>query len=117
MSKSLAHHLSQITTRWSMWRTAHDGPAEAVQGAQAQLLERYGGAIRRYLQSVVRDAEAVEELFQEFALRLLRGALGGANSERGRLRDFVKGVLFHLIADYQQRRQRFHKRQPDLRSH
>src|SRR5437868_14797454 len=105
-NKSLTSHLSQITTLWSVWRVAHNGPAGAVQAAQARLLERYGGAIRRYLQSAVRDPEAVEELFQEFALRLLRGSLGGADPERGRFRDFVKGVLFHLIADHHKRRQR-----------
>src|SRR5437868_9367263 len=112
-NKSLTSHLSQITTLWSVWRVAHNGPAGAVQAAQARLLERYGGAIRRYLQSAVRDPEAVEELFQEFALRLLRGSLGGANPERGRFRDFVKGVLFHLIADYHKRRGRLPRNLPE----
>ncbi|HEV3079329.1 MAG TPA: sigma-70 family RNA polymerase sigma factor [Gemmataceae bacterium] len=112
-SKSLTSHLSQITTLWSVWRVAHGGPAGAVQAAQARLLERYGGAIRRYLQSAVRDPEAVEELFQEFALRLLRGSLGGADPQRGRFRDFVKGVLFHLIADHHKRRQRLPRNLPD----
>ena len=104
--QSLTQHLSQITTLWTVWQQAHGGPAGAVQAAQARLIERYGGAIRRYLQSAVRDPEAVEELFQEFALRLLRGSLAGADPQRGRFRDFVKGVLFHLIADHYKRRMR-----------
>src|SRR5438128_5533184 len=111
--QSLALHLSQIPTLWSVWQTAQAGPAAEVQAAQARLLERYGGAIRRYLQGAVRDPEAVEELFQESALRLLRGALGGANQQRGRFREFVKGVLFHLIADHHKRRQRLPRNLPE----
>ncbi len=99
-------HLSQISTLWSVWRRAHGGPADGVREAQCRLLDRYGGAIRRYLQGAVRDPEAAEELFQEFALRLLRGSLQGADPDRGRFRDFVKGVIFHLIADHRKRRLR-----------
>ncbi|HEV3115876.1 MAG TPA: sigma-70 family RNA polymerase sigma factor [Gemmataceae bacterium] len=104
--ESVTQHLSQIETLWTVWRKAHHGAPGEVQSAQARLVERYGGAIRRYLLGAVRDPEAVEELFQEFALRLLRGSLDGADPERGRFRDFVKGVLFHLIADHHKRRQR-----------
>jgi RNA polymerase sigma-70 factor (ECF subfamily) len=43
-------------------------------------------------------------LFQEFALRFLRGDFRNANPERGRFRDFVKTALYHLIVDYQNRR-------------
>jgi RNA polymerase sigma-70 factor (ECF subfamily) len=65
--------------------------------------ERYAQAVHRYLVGALRDAGAAEELTQEFALRFLRGDLRGADRQRGRFRDFVKGVLFHLIADHYRR--------------
>jgi RNA polymerase sigma-70 factor (ECF subfamily) len=49
----------------------------------------------------------VDEVFQEFALQLVHGDLRGANSERGRFRNFVKGTLFHLVADYRKQRRRW----------
>jgi RNA polymerase sigma-70 factor (ECF subfamily) len=104
--ESRDQRLSQITTLWSVWWQAHQGPAETVQAAQQRLLDRYGGAIRRYLGGALRDPEAAEELFQEFAVRLLHGDFRGADPGRGRLRDFMKGVLFHLIANHHQRRAR-----------
>jgi RNA polymerase sigma-70 factor (ECF subfamily) len=101
-----ADRLSRIATLWSLVDQAHHGSAEAAQSAQAQLLQRYGGAVRRYLQAAVRDADTVEDLFQEFACTLLKGDLQRADPERGRFRDFVKGVLFHMIADHYKRQQR-----------
>jgi RNA polymerase sigma-70 factor (ECF subfamily) len=98
--------LSHISTLWTLVLRAHREPAEEVQAAQRALLERYGGAVRRYLMGALRDPDAAEDQFQEFACRLLRGDLRGADSSRGRFRDFVKGVLFHLIADYHQQQRR-----------
>ena len=46
-----------------------------------------------------------EELTQEFALRFLDGKYHGADRECGRFRNFVKGVLAHLIADHYRRQQ------------
>jgi RNA polymerase sigma-70 factor (ECF subfamily) len=98
--------LSVIPTLWSLVYLAHHGPADAAKGARQQLLERYGGAVRSYLRKVVRDPYAIDEVFQEFALALVQGDLRGANPERGRFRNYVKGTLFHLVADYcKQRRQ------------
>jgi RNA polymerase sigma-70 factor (ECF subfamily) len=100
--------LSRIQTLWTLVRQAHDGPADAVRAAQEQLLRRYGGAVQRYLRGILRDADAADDLFQEFACRLIKGELHGADPQRGRFRQFVKGVLFHLVADHHQRQ----KRQP-----
>jgi RNA polymerase sigma-70 factor (ECF subfamily) len=99
--------LSLIRTQWSLVYLAHHGPDEAKESARQQLLDRYGEAVRRYLRRLLQDAEAVDDLCQEFALRLLNGALRGANPEHGRFRNFVKGTLFHLIADYRKQRQRW----------
>ncbi len=96
--------LHGISTLWTVVRQARDGPREAVAPAQEALLLRYGRAVHRYLLGALRDAEAAEDLSQEFALRFLRGDFRGADPQRGRFRDFVKGVLSHLIADYHRRR-------------
>ncbi len=98
-------HLSQITTLWTMVDQAHGEDVAAVTAARQRLLERYGGAVKKYLLGALRDAEAAEELTQEFALRFLSGKYQGADRERGRFRNFVKGVLGHLIADHFRRRQ------------
>jgi DNA-directed RNA polymerase specialized sigma24 family protein len=101
----LNQRLSLIPTLWSLVQQAHHGPAEAARSARQQLLERYGGAIRRYLRQVLRDPDRGDEVFQEFALHLLHGNLRGADPKRGRFRSFVKGTLFHLVAA-DRRRQR-----------
>jgi RNA polymerase sigma-70 factor (ECF subfamily) len=98
--------LSRISTLWSLVSQAHHGPSDEVRTAQQKLLERYGGAIRRYLLGALRDADAAADLFQEFAYRFLHGDFSRVDPERGRFRDYVKGVLFHLVADYHKKRQR-----------
>jgi RNA polymerase sigma-70 factor (ECF subfamily) len=98
--------LSRIQTYWTVVGEAHGGPTETARAAQQQLWERYGKAIQRYLRGAHGDEEAAEELTQEFALRFLKGDFRGANPGRGRFRDFVKGILFHLIADYHRRQKR-----------
>jgi RNA polymerase sigma-70 factor (ECF subfamily) len=95
--------LSQITTLWSVVCRAHEGSAQTVAAAQEQLVQRYGKAVYRYLLGAVRDPDTADELYQEFALRFLRGQLQGADPQRGRFRNFVRGVLFHLIADHHRR--------------
>jgi RNA polymerase sigma-70 factor (ECF subfamily) len=95
--------LKNITTLWTVVCRAHDGLPEEAAAAQRDLLDRYGLAVYRYLLGALRDPHAAEELAQEFALRFLRGDLRRADPERGRFRDFVKGVLAHLIADFYRR--------------
>jgi RNA polymerase sigma-70 factor (ECF subfamily) len=112
--KSLDQHLSQITTAWTVFGQAHaglsgeGGPARdpAQVQAQARLLQRYGAAVYRYLLGSLRDADAADELFQEFALRFIRGDFHRADQAKGRFRDFLKTSLFRLIVDAQRVRQR-----------
>ena len=104
--------LNQIATLWSVVRRAHTDPGESGQTARQVLLERYDGPIRRYLLGALRNADDADELAQEFAVRFLHGDLRGADPERGRFRDFVKGVLFHMVADHHSKR----KREPGLLS-
>jgi Sigma-70 region 2 len=96
--------LSRISTLWSLVAQAHQGPPEAVTRAQCVLMERYAGAVQRYLLGALRDRDAADELFQEFCLRFLRGDFRRADPQRGRFRDFVKTALFHLIVDHQRTR-------------
>jgi RNA polymerase sigma-70 factor (ECF subfamily) len=97
--------LSRINTLWTAVLQANLNGTSAAE-AQNTLLERYGGAVRRYLLGATRDSEAAAELFQEFAVLFLRGGLRGADPGRGRFRDYVKGVLFHLSADHHKKARR-----------
>jgi RNA polymerase sigma factor (sigma-70 family) len=72
--------------------------------AQEKLLERYCGAIYRYLVSVLRDPHAADELAQEFALNFVKGNFKGVDPERGRFRDYVKTALFNLMRKHQRKR-------------
>lgn len=103
---NLENRLSQITTLWTLIRQAHEDPGEEVRQAQGRLLERYSTAIHRYLIGALRDAEAAEEVFQDFACRFLQGKLRGADPGRGRFRYFLKGVLSHMVADQIKRQRR-----------
>jgi RNA polymerase sigma factor (sigma-70 family) len=99
--------LSSITTLWSVVIRAHQDaphPVDEASAARRQLLERYIGAVYRYLLGALRDPDAADEVFQEFALRFVRGDFKRADPERGRFRDFVKTSLIHLVINYQQRK-------------
>jgi RNA polymerase sigma-70 factor (ECF subfamily) len=109
-------HISQIETLWTMIRVAHgaDGQTEdqqrakelARQAAQKAILQRYRPAVYRYLLACLGDADAADELCQEFSLRFVRGDFRNANPEKGRFRDLLKSALYHLIVDHHKRRQR-----------
>jgi RNA polymerase sigma-70 factor (ECF subfamily) len=96
--------LNRISTLWTVVCRAHEGTAGSAAAAQQVLLQRYSGAVYRYLLGALRDRDAAEDLAQEFALRFLQGKFRGVDPEHGRFRDFVKGVLCHLVADYHRRR-------------
>jgi len=98
-----AERLSRITTLWTLVNQAHGNAPTSEGNAQRRLMEHYGGAVHRYLLGTLRHPDAADELFQEFALRFIRGDFKNANPERGRFRDYVKTALFHLIADYRRR--------------
>lgn len=104
--------LSRFDTCWTVLGRGRGDSEEAIL-AKRQLLERYIAAVRRYLLGAMRDAEAADELTQEFAVRFMKGDLHRADPTRGRFRDFVKGVLFHLIADHYRRLKRTPTALPD----
>ena len=106
MAEEETGHLSRISTLWTLVAHAKDGPMGAVAAAQQALLQRYNRAVHRYFLGALGNREAADDLAQEFALRFLRGDCRGADPERGRFRDFLKGVLSHLVADFCRRRGR-----------
>jgi DNA-directed RNA polymerase specialized sigma24 family protein len=112
-TEDLNQRLSLIPTLWSLVHQAHQGADDAAQNARQQLIERYGGAAHRYLRKVLGNPDAADEVAQEFALQIVHGKLGGADPERGRFRNFVKGTLFHLIADYRKQQRKWPGPLPD----
>jgi RNA polymerase sigma-70 factor (ECF subfamily) len=98
--------LSLITTMWNLVAQAHLGSGDEAAAARRQLMERYHGAAYRYLLGALRDPDAADELFQEFALRMARGDFHRADPQRGRFRQFLKVVLINLVREYRKRRQR-----------
>ena len=95
--------LSRISTQWTVLRQAHGDESDAAAKARQELIQRYGGAVYRYLLAAVRDPHAADDLSQEFALRFLRGRFRHADPGRGRFRDYVKTALFHLVGDHRRR--------------
>jgi RNA polymerase sigma-70 factor (ECF subfamily) len=104
-------HLSRIQTAWSLVRRAHGDHTNIVE-AQQTLLDRYGGAVRRYALAALRDEDAADEVFQEFAFKFVRGDFGNVDPERGRFRAFVKTVVYRLIVDYQRRQKKRRQESP-----
>jgi RNA polymerase sigma-70 factor (ECF subfamily) len=99
-------HISQIETIWPILRQAHDSNPDEAIAAQQVILVKYRPAMHRYLMACLSDADAADELCQEFSLRFVRGDFRNANPEKGRFRDLLKSALYHLIVDYHKRRQR-----------
>ena len=101
----LETRLSRISTRWSVVFQAHAGPVDTAQAALRLLMQRYSGAVYRYLLGAVHDPDAAADLAQEFALRFLRGDFRRADPQRGRFRDYLKTALMNLVTDYYRERQ------------
>jgi DNA-directed RNA polymerase specialized sigma24 family protein len=92
--------LSQIETLWSVVLDANAQSVEGRSHAQQQLLARYGAAVQRYLLGALRDANAAEDAYQEFAVKFLKGDFRNASPEKGRFRGFLKVVLSRIVADH-----------------
>jgi RNA polymerase sigma factor (sigma-70 family) len=107
-SDTPADRLTEIPTRWEEVRLAQTGTAEKAQDARDALCRRYAGAVRRYLLAALSDPPAAEDLTQEFAVAVLEGKIKRADPEHGRFRDYIKGILFHLVSQYRRRQ----KKQP-----
>jgi RNA polymerase sigma-70 factor (ECF subfamily) len=96
-------HLSRISTIWTMVYRAHRDNPPAIRVAQTQLMDRYSGAVYRYLARVLGNLDAADEVFQEFALQFVRGGFRHADPTRGRFRDYLKISLLRLVSNYRRR--------------
>lgn len=103
---STDERLSHLSTWWTLLQRANSAGPDTVYDAQTQLVQRYSGAVYRYLLGAVRAEEPAKELFQEFALRFVRGDYRRADPDRGRFRDYLKTALSHLITDHYRGRSR-----------
>ncbi|MGI9517327.1 MAG: sigma factor [Pirellulaceae bacterium] len=96
--------LSRLETLWSVVYRAHGDETIDAAAARHELMDRYGGAAKRYLRGALRSDSDAEEVFQEFSLRMIRGDFHRADEEKGRFRQFVKTALFRMIVDFQRAR-------------
>ncbi len=101
----MTERLNDISTLWSVLQAAHGGEENRAQAAREIIVDRYGKAIRRYLLAAV-SAEEADDLFQEFALTLIQGKLHSADRSKGRFRDYIKVILFNLVAQHRRRQGR-----------
>jgi hypothetical protein len=76
-SDHLHERLNRISTMWTILRQAHDGSAQAAAAAQELLLQRYRGAVYRYLLRVLGDAHAASPQFGEDLITRDDGLLAG----------------------------------------
>ncbi len=98
--------ISRIETLWSVVRNAHDDDQSISSSAQEKLLEIYGGAIKRYLITALGDEAAAHDLFQEFALKLVKGDFHRTTPNKGQFRFFVKTVVKNLIMSHFRKQKR-----------
>jgi len=103
VSDSQHDHLSRISTLWTQLFRAHGGCAEEARAAQEAIIERYSSTVYRYLRKVLGDADAADEVFQQFALGLVRGDFRHADPSKGRFRDYLKLSLLRLVSKYRRR--------------
>src|SRR3954447_24171850 len=92
-------HLTDLATSWTTIRNAHT-PGPVGQAAMHELIGRYHDAVERYLRLKLRDVNLADEVFQEFWTKLLTHKLAGADSNKGRFRDYLRTVLHRLIIDH-----------------
>jgi RNA polymerase sigma-70 factor (ECF subfamily) len=104
--------LSWISTTWPkvlQGRGQEDGAAKA----RAELLVRYHEAVYHYFLQQLRDPHVAQELYSNFALRLIETdqIIKRADPKLGRFRNYLKTILHHMVIDYYRSRGR-KKEQP-----
>ncbi len=88
--------LSQISTMWTQLVRAHGAESDEDRKLLSGLIERYQKPAYKYLTAATGDADIAADLFQEFAVRFLRGDFRRATPERGRFRDYLRTTLINL---------------------
>jgi RNA polymerase sigma-70 factor (ECF subfamily) len=104
--KSIHDRLSLISTQWTLLQQAHAEEGDADTAALTALLQRYQNAVYRYLLGATRSPDVADELFQDFAVKLVRGDYRRAEEARGRFRDFLRTSLINLVNNHRRREAR-----------
>ncbi len=86
-------------TRWSVIRRARsDGPREAIEGAWADLVQRYEEPIRRSVLRLARSHPRKEEIADGcFGYIFERGVLARFDPSAGRFRCYLQGVIRRYV--------------------
>jgi RNA polymerase sigma factor (sigma-70 family) len=81
------------------------GESDVAQQARHELLVRYHEVVYHYFLKQLRNPHAAQELYSNFALRLLESdaLLKGVDPQRGRFRAYLKTALHHMVIDYYRR--------------
>lgn len=88
------------TTRWSLVLAARDRQTPAAEAALAELCAAYWYPLYAFIRRSGHDANAAEDLTQEFFARLLEKSwLGQADQARGRFRSFLVTACRHFLAN------------------
>jgi RNA polymerase sigma-70 factor (ECF subfamily) len=95
---------SWIQTAWSKILGGR-GAGDAARLARDELLVRYHEIVYQYFMVRMRDPHAAQELYSNFALRLLESdsLIKRADPERGRFRHYLRRALHNMMVDYYRR--------------
>jgi RNA polymerase sigma-70 factor (ECF subfamily) len=102
MDRRRSHHVSPRfeTTHWSMVVAASGGPTPRSREALSRLCEMYWYPLYAYVRRRGYDADAAQDLTQEFFTRVIeKDYLSDATPERGRFRAFLLASLRHFLAN------------------
>lgn len=96
--------LTWIPTTWSKILEGR-GAGDQASRARNDLLVRYHEAVFHYFRLKIKDVHAAQELYGNFALRLIESdqLIRNADPARGRFRDYLKTALHHMVVDHYRR--------------
>lgn len=97
--------LDSISTQW----TALQDPA--------QFAERYGLAVRKYLERLLRNCDDAEDITQEFLVQVVQQGFAGAKRERGKFRHYLKVAVRRAALDFLRKRRSLRRGQEKLAEH
>lgn len=98
--------LRNAETDWSLLYLAHAPMAREARPVWNQIFLQYDRPVWQFLRALVRDDHALDDIYQEFWHRFLKGDFAHATPERGRFRYLLMKVLANLVADYYRRAKR-----------
>jgi RNA polymerase sigma factor (sigma-70 family) len=105
----MAHEPSRYDFGPTRWSLVLEGQKDDAIGDRArnQLLERYHGAVNRYLLTRLGDPHAVDEVYEIYVDRVKENHpfLQRADMEKGRFRHYLRRILQNLIIDHYRRQQ------------